>query len=128
MRIASWVFGSASLAGFSWSASAQMRAVPPIFYLRSCISAGAQTGMPVATCRQMDGAYHPRSLAAVGRCVGNISNNNGLLQCNHCSGHAAAAAPPLAICAPPHPEPKSPPALQDGSAGSTQPQYCVEVR
>src|SRR4051794_21631083 len=91
---------------------------------------GAQSGTLVATCRRMDGGYQPRSLTAVGRCVGNIGNNNELLQCNDCSGHAAAPLPPLAICAPPRPGSRSPQTLQvvsnDARSGDTAAKYDDE--
>src|SRR5207248_6395652 len=57
-------------------------------YLRSCTGAMLRGDTLVATCRRGDGREQRTSLADVQRCVGDIGNNNGNLQCNYGSGRA----------------------------------------
>jgi hypothetical protein len=81
MKITSGVLAAFSLAGFAWSAQAQ--GVPQGTYLQSCGNVGMQGDTLVAMCRTADGRERRASLSAVSRCVGDIGNNNGRLQCNY---------------------------------------------
>jgi hypothetical protein len=51
-------------------------------YQQSCSNIGLSGNTLVATCRTMKGRMQRTSLANVGRCVGDIGNNNGQLNCN----------------------------------------------
>jgi hypothetical protein len=86
MRITSGALAAVLLAGIGWSVSAQAQGVPQGTYLNSCTNVGLQGGSLVATCRRGDGREQRNSLAGVGRCVGDIGNNNGVLQCNDAKG------------------------------------------
>jgi len=74
------------LAGIAWSAAAQAQGLPQGSYSQSCMDIGIQGDTLVAACRTVDGRSQRTSLAAVSRCVGDIGNNNGNLQCNYDSG------------------------------------------
>lgn len=74
------------LAGIIWSAAAQAQWMPQGSYLRSCSDAGIQGDTLVAVCLTRDGRPQHASLPAVSRCVGDIGNNNGNLQCNYDGG------------------------------------------
>jgi hypothetical protein len=91
MRLIQNVVGALLLAGVAW-APAQAQGVPQGSYLRSCANVVVQGDTLIATCRRVDGGEQPTSLAAVHRCVGDIGNNNGNLQCDYGRG----APPPRA--------------------------------
>jgi len=74
------------LAGIAWAAPAQAQGMPQGSYLQSCRDIGIQGDSLVAACRTVDGRTQRTALAAVNRCVGDIGNNNGNLQCNHNGG------------------------------------------
>jgi hypothetical protein len=74
------------LAGISWSAAVQAQWMPQGSYLRSCADIGIQGDTLVAICRTGDGRSQQTALPAVSRCVGDIGNNNGNLQCNYDGG------------------------------------------
>jgi hypothetical protein len=71
---------------------AQAQGVPPGSYRQSCSDAHIERGALVATCRGEHGGMTRSSLADVGRCTGDIGNNNGVLQCNYASGPARGTA------------------------------------
>jgi len=93
MRIAT----VATLAGAVFAAlccisAAQAQGVPPGSYRQSCTDSHIERGALVATCRGQHGRMTRSSLADVGRCTGDIGNNNGVLQCNYATGPARGAA------------------------------------
>jgi len=71
------------LAGIAWTAPAQAQGMPQGSYLQSCRDIGIQGDTLVAVCRTVDGRAQRTALDAVSRCVGDIGNNNGNLQCNY---------------------------------------------
>lgn len=56
--------------------------VPGGSYQQSCSNIGLNGNTLIATCRTMKGRMQRTSLANVDRCVGDIGNNNGQLNCN----------------------------------------------
>ncbi len=57
------------------------RPLPGGSYQQSCGNIGLNGNTLVATCRTMKGRMQRTSLANVDRCVGDIGNNNGQLNC-----------------------------------------------
>jgi hypothetical protein len=76
------------LATMAWVQPAAAQGLPQGSYLRSCNGAALHGDTLVATCRRADGREQRSSLADVRRCVGDIGNNNGNLQCNYGGGRA----------------------------------------
>jgi hypothetical protein len=74
---------AALLLAVAWSAQAQAQGLPQGSYLQSCQQIGMQGDTLFAVCRTMDGREQRTSLPQVSRCVGEIGNNNGNLQCNY---------------------------------------------
>jgi len=83
MKIVMGALAAVLLTGFGWSASAVAQGVPQGSYLRSCQGAHIEGDTLVARCRAVDGGEQRSALAGVNRCVGDISNNNGQLQCSY---------------------------------------------
>ena len=71
------------LAGIAWSAPTQAQGLPQGTYVQSCRDISVQGDTLVASCRTRDGRAQRAVLSAVSRCVGDIGNNNGTLQCNY---------------------------------------------
>ena len=86
------VLAGVLLAGMAWSQPAAAQGLPQGSYLRSCAGATLQGDTLVATCRRPDGREQRSSLADVRRCVGDIGNQNGNLQCSYGAGRAAGPA------------------------------------
>src|SRR6266853_1193512 len=86
------VLAGVLLAGMAWSQPAAAQGLPQGSYLRSCAGATLQGDTLVATCRRPDGREQRSSLADVRRCVGDIGNQNGNLQCNY-GGSRAGPGP-----------------------------------
>jgi len=93
MKIVSGALAAAVLACTCWSMPAQAQGLPHGTYLNSCTGAHLEGDTLIASCRAAGGREQRSALAGVNRCVGDIGNNNGSLQCNFGS---AAAAPPAA--------------------------------
>jgi hypothetical protein len=74
------------LAGIAWIQPATAQGLPQGSYLHSCMGAAIRGDTLVATCRRADGREQRTSLPDVRRCVGDIGNNNGNLQCNVAGG------------------------------------------
>ncbi len=91
MRLYQIVVAGLLLAGVAL-APAQAQGVPQGSYLRSCGNVAVRGDTLIATCRRVDGGDQPTSLPSVHRCVGDIGNNNGNLQCSYGGG----APPPRA--------------------------------
>jgi hypothetical protein len=77
------------LAAFAWSAPAGAQGVPRGSYLRSCQDIRVRGDTLIAVCRTVDGYAQRSSLPEVSRCVGDIGNNNGNLQCSYAGGGPA---------------------------------------
>jgi hypothetical protein len=86
MRIASGVVTTLFLTGIAWSAPALAQGVPQGTYSRSCTNVSVQGDSLVATCRGAGGREQRSTLAGFRRCVGDIGNNNGTLQCAFAGG------------------------------------------
>ena len=113
MKVAQGLSAVLLLTSLSLSAYAQ---VPQGSYLQSCRDIKMQGQTLAAVCRRADGREQGSYLAEVHRCVGDIGNNNGVLQCNRGPGPAPAGpaqgyvpprgpAPPPASASPGYPPP-----------------------
>ena len=91
--ITSGALAAVLLGGIGWPLAAQAQGVPQGSYLQSCSNVGVRGDRLFATCLRVDGVQQRTSLADVNRCVGDIANNNGTLQCAY---GGAAAPPPVA--------------------------------
>jgi hypothetical protein len=97
------------LAAVAWSQPASAQAVPGGSYLNSCNNVVSRGDTLMATCRMADGRPLRTALAPVRACVGDIGNNNGVLQCMLPGGREARGAvvaepgyrPPPPVVAPP---------------------------
>ncbi len=95
MKIAFGVLAASLLAGIAWSAAAQAQGVPGGTYLQSCGNVGMAGDTLFATCRARGGGERRTELPGVNRCVGDIGNNNGRLQCSYGGGRQPyGQAPP----------------------------------
>ncbi|MBV9583316.1 MAG: hypothetical protein JO213_00340 [Alphaproteobacteria bacterium] len=74
------------LAGMAWVQPAAAQNVPPGSYLQSCFRPFMEGDRLVAVCRRGDGRDQRTSLPDVRRCVGDIGNNKGNLQCSYAGG------------------------------------------
>ena len=83
MKIGFGATAALLLAVTAWSVPAQAQGLPQGSYLQSCQQIGIQGDTLFAVCRTMDGRELRTSLPQVSRCVGDIGNNNGNLQCNY---------------------------------------------
>jgi hypothetical protein len=92
MKIVMGALAAVLLTGIGWSASAEAQGVPQGSYMRSCEGAHIEGDTLVARCRRVDGGEQRSALAGVNRCVGDIGNNNGQLQCSY-GGPGRAPAP-----------------------------------
>ncbi len=81
MKIVMGGFAAILLAGIGWSAAADAQGLPQGSYLSSCNGARIEGDTLVARCRAPGGGEQRSALAGVHRCVGDIGNNNGHLQC-----------------------------------------------
>lgn len=126
MKIAAGAVAALLLAGIGWSLPAQAQGVPRGSYLRSCTDVVVQGGSLVATCRRGDGLEQRTALPGVRRCVGDIGNNHGVLQCNYGGG---AQVRGLIVGEPGHlpgPPPVPPPAYGAPPYGGPPPGYAAE--
>jgi hypothetical protein len=83
MKIVMGALAAVLLAGAGWSATAEAQGIPQGSYLQSCNGARIEGDTLVARCRAVDGREQRSALATVNRCVGDIGNNNGQLQCSY---------------------------------------------
>ena len=88
MKRGTTVLAGLLLAGSVWMQPAAAQGLPQGSYLGSCVGAALRGDTLVATCRRADGREQRTSLPDVRRCVGDIGNNNGNLQCNYGGGRA----------------------------------------
>jgi len=95
MKIASGTLAAFLLAGIAWSTAAQAQGVPGGTYLQSCGNVGMAGDTLFAICRARGGGERRTELPGVSRCVGDIGNNNGRLQCSYGGGRQPyGQAPP----------------------------------
>ena len=92
MKIVMGALAAVLLTGIGWSATAEAQGIPQGSYLRSCNGARIEGDTLVARCRTTDGREQRSALATVNRCVGDIGNNNGQLQCTY-GGSRAQGVP-----------------------------------
>jgi hypothetical protein len=81
MKIASGALAAALLAMLAWATPIAAQGLPQGSYLRSCNGVRMEGDTLVARCRTAQGFEQRTALAQVRRCVGDIGNNNGVLQC-----------------------------------------------
>ena len=96
------------VAGTFGGSVARAQALPQGSYQRSCEQLHWAGTTLVAECRRADGRMTGTGLPSANKCVGDIGNNNGQLQCNYAGGTAS---------------PGSRPAPQQPNYGSGQPGY-----
>ena len=89
MKIATAAFAAIVLAGLGWGPPAHAQGVPNGSYLRSCSNTAIEGDALVATCRREGGREQTSRLAGVRNCVGDVGNNNGVLQCSLKGGNVA---------------------------------------
>ena len=94
MKIVMGALAAVLFTGIGWSATAEAQGIPQGSYLRSCNGARVEGDTLVARCRTTDGREQRSALATVNRCVGDIGNNNGQLQCNYGGARAQGAPVP----------------------------------
>ncbi len=94
MKIVMGALAAVLLTGIGWSATAEAQGIPQGSYLRSCNGARIEGDTLVARCRAVDGREQRSALATVNRCVGDIGNNNGQLQCTYGGGRAQGVPVP----------------------------------
>ena len=99
MKIITTMMAGAVVALLSWMQSAQAQGSPQGSYLQTCTDVRVQGDALVATCRTADGRGQRSSLAGFKRCIGDIGNNNGVLECNFASGAQGRGAIPDCRCA-----------------------------
>jgi hypothetical protein len=92
MKIVMGVLAAVLLTGIGWSATAEAQGIPQGSYLRSCNGARIEGDTLVARCRTADGRDQRSALAGVDRCVGDIGNSHGQLQCSY-GGSRAQGVP-----------------------------------
>src|SRR5438132_14105197 len=90
-----------ALAGLSVSAYAQ--APPPGSYTQICWDIRMHGTTLTAVCRRAGGRGEQLTALNVARCVGDIGNNNGRLQCNGGQPAAPTPTPPRQGAAPVYP-------------------------
>ena len=86
MKIITTMMAGAVVAHLSWMQPAQAQGSPQGSYLQTCSDVRVQGDALVATCRTADRREQRSSLAGFKRCIGDIGNNNGVLECNFASG------------------------------------------
>jgi hypothetical protein len=77
-----FALGLSCLAGLVLSAAAHAQVLPKGPYLDSCDGAVAKGPNLMAQCRNATGIEHRAMLINFPRCVGPITNNNGVLTCD----------------------------------------------
>lgn len=81
MKIALGLAAALLCAGVGWSGSAYAQGTPQGSYLRSCTNVSVGGDTLSASCRRADGREDRTALSGFRRCVGDIGNSNGALQC-----------------------------------------------
>ena len=82
MKLVSLAAAALLYCTIGWFVPASAQGVPGGSYLQSCTDIGVRGNALAATCQARDGRPMRNELVGVGRCVGDIGNNNGVLQCN----------------------------------------------
>ena len=88
------------LAGTIYTQPAHAQPGPQGSYLDSCTNIRMNGDRLFADCRRMDGSWQ-RTVLDVDRCVGDIGNSNGHLNCNRAprEGYGSSRSGPGAGCA-----------------------------
>src|SRR5262249_51560151 len=81
MKTALGTFAALLLAGAMYVQPAHAQPAPQGSYLNSCNNVGMDGDRLIADCRRPDGGWH-RTALDIHRCVGDIANINGQLNCN----------------------------------------------
>ena len=81
MKFVLGTFAAGLLAGGMFIQLVHAQSVPQGTYLNSCRHVGMEGDRLFADCRRMDGGWQ-RTVLDVDRCVGDIGNLNGRLNCN----------------------------------------------
>jgi hypothetical protein len=81
MRIALAGIAALLLAVVAAPGPAAAQGLPPGSYLSSCTNVGVRGNVLVANCRRLAGGELRTTLTGYPRCVGDIGNNDGVLQC-----------------------------------------------
>jgi hypothetical protein len=76
------IFACAPVALVLWTQPVHAQRVPQGSYQQTCSNIQIQGDTLIATCRVRGGRQQSASLTGFRRCVGDIGNNNGALQCN----------------------------------------------
>lgn len=111
MKGTSALMAAIAFVSLSLSVHAQ---VPQGSYLRTCTDISMEGRTLVAVCRRADGREQRTALTDIERCIGDIGNINGVLQC-----HRGQAGPE-------HPPPYPPPAPQYGE-GREYGEHCERL-
>jgi hypothetical protein len=69
------------IAWLIWAQPAPVHSQPAGSYQASCRNSRVANDVLQSSCRDKNGNYHDTSLAQVSRCIGQISNDNGVLRC-----------------------------------------------
>ena len=86
MKIITTMMAGAVVGHLFWMQPAQAQGSPQGSYLQTCTDVRVQGDALVATCRTAGQREQRSSLAGFKRCIGDIGNNNGVLECNFASG------------------------------------------
>lgn len=81
MKLAVMAVAAVLLAAVGAAPPASSQGIPRGSYLSSCDNVGVRGNILIATCRRRGGGELRTALAGFPRCVGDIGNNNGVLQC-----------------------------------------------
>jgi CVNH domain len=91
MKTVLGAFAAVLLAGTMCTQPAHAQPAPQGSYLNSCTHVGMDGGRLIADCRRADGGWH-RTVLDINRCVGDIGNMNGQLNCNRGPGAGYGAS------------------------------------
>jgi len=91
MKTVLGAFAAVLLAGTMCTQPAHAQPAPQGSYLNSCTHVGMDGDRLIADCRRADGGWH-RTVLDVNRCVGDIGNMNGQLNCNRGPGAGYGAS------------------------------------
>jgi len=89
MKIMLGALAAVVVAGIGWSQPVAAQGMPGGSYQRSCTYVGLSGDGLIASCRRDDGREQRSVLRDFRSCVGDIGNNNGILQCQHAGGAQA---------------------------------------
>jgi hypothetical protein len=91
MKLASGVYVILLIAGVGAASPAFAQSIPQGSYLQTCGSARIEGDSLVALCNRAEGPRRQSTLVSFARCIGDIINVDGVLQCDFANGGAAPA-------------------------------------